>query len=195
MIMKYMNPAGLLSKAKKKHDMLSSVLVLFSASIIFGVASALGLSKSTLLPSALSSGVATVAVSVFGMVFAGGLLLGWVLEMVATIIGAKGDFFAGLTSVAYSMLYLSIGFVLSSVFGLLSNPLVTMLASFVAVMLFGAIGFATMFRAVKEFFDTDVLTTFIIITIVGSVVFMSLYVLALTGAASSGSLFTGATIS
>lgn len=187
--MKYMNPGDMIANAKKKRDMLGSILVLVAASIVFAVSAAMTISTSSVLASVSAVNMGTVAVAVFGMVFLGGLFLGWLLSLAANVLGTKGGFFEGLTSVAYALLYLSMGFLLSGLFALTSNPFLMLVASFVSVMTFGVIGYMTMFRAVRDLFGVDMITTFIIVTVVMSVAGFSFYAL-IFSSAFAGSLST-----
>ena len=189
MLMKYMNPGDMIANAKKKRDMLGSILVLVAASIVFAVSAAMTISTSSVLASVSAVNMGTVAVAVFGMVFLGGLFLGWLLSLAANVLGTKGGFFEGLTSVAYALLYLSMGFLLSGLFALTSNPFLMLVASFVSVMTFGVIGYMTMFRAVRDLFGVDMITTFIIVTVVMSVAGFSFYAL-IFSSAFAGSLST-----
>jgi hypothetical protein len=189
MLMKYMNPVAMLAKAKKKQDITSSVLVLFSASVIFGVAGALGLSGMRLLTALTGTNLALVALSVFTLVFVTGLFFGWILQTVAAIIGTKNSsFFSGLTSVAYSLLYLSIGFLLSAIFGFIPNVMGVMVSSFASLVVFGAIGYSTLLRAVRELFETDLLTAFVIVSVVMGMAFFGFYMMAMLSGALSGTL-------
>ena len=190
MIMKYFNPGDQLNIAKKKHDILSSVMVLVATSIIFAVSSAITMSRTAILPSVIGVDLASVAISVFGIVFAGGFFFGWVLTLVSNTIGAKGDFFEGLTIVTYSLLYLSFGFLLSGILGLIPSPVAVMLLSFASVTVFGSLAYATLLRGVKELFDVDMLTSFVIVTVVFGVLMFAFYSMALSGALT-GSLLGG----
>ena len=78
LVMKYMNPVNLLNEAKKKHDILNSILILVVSSVIFAVATSIGLSSISLLSSVMDLGIVSVAISVFGIVFIGGLFFGWI---------------------------------------------------------------------------------------------------------------------
>ena len=112
----------------------------------------------------------------------GGLFFGWLIALAANVLGVKGGFFEGLTSVAYSVLYLSMGFLITGIFSLLSNPAILLVASFVSVMIFGVMSYMVLFRAVKDLFATDLLTTFIIVGAIFAVAAFSVYSLVLGGA-------------
>jgi len=188
MLAEFMNPGELLIKAKKKKDITNSILVLVSTSIIFSVWAAISVSRASILPSVMGFNITSVAVSTFGLVFVAGLFFGWILKLIANGLGAKGGFFEGLTSVSYSLLYLSVGFLLSGLFSYIPSAPVVMILSFASIVVFGALGYVTLFRAIREFFSVDLLTAFVIITVMWSVMFFAFYVMAIGGALSSSVL-------
>lgn len=185
MIMKYMNPADMLDKSKKKGDILNTIIILVASSVIFAISAVINISSLSVFSSVVGFNTLSLAISVFGIIFVGGLFIGWLVTLAANTLGAKGGLFEGITSVTFPMLYLSFGFLLSSLLSLIPNPVATMLLSFASVMIFGVIAYATMFRAVKEFFGVDILTSFIIVTIIFGVSVFAVYAVALGGMASS----------
>jgi len=177
-------PGEMISKAAKKRDIVNSVLVLLVASILFAVGSALSMTQAQALLSAVPFDAGTIAVSVFFIVLIGGLFFGWVVALTVKALAGKGGFFEGLTSVAYSMLYLSKGMFLAAIFTLIPNAAVTAVLSFAAIIIFGVLGYATLFRGIKELFGTDLLTAFIAVSVIFGATMFGFYILALGGAAS-----------
>ena len=164
--------------------MLNTVLFLVASSLIFAIAAVINISNLSVFSSVMGFDSVSLAISVFGIVFTGGLFMGWLVTLAANILGAKGGFFEGLTSVTFPLVYLSFGFLLSAVLSLIQNPVATMLLSFASVMIFGVISYTTMFRAIKEFFGVDLLTSFVIVTVIFGVGMFALYAIALGGMAA-----------
>ena len=120
------------------------------------------------------------AAAVFAIVFLGGLFTGYLIMTAMRTLGGSGGFGEGLTAVAYSLFVPGIAMFVNGI--LVSSAVLSrsgsamILAMFLggALMLWGAvIGFATLYRSLKELFSTDMITAFVgatVLTIAGMVV-------------------------
>jgi hypothetical protein len=120
------------------------------------------------------------AAAVFAIVFLGGLFAGYLIMTAMRTLGGSGGFGEGLTAVAYSLFIPGIAMFVNGI--LVSSAVLSrsgsamILAMFLggALMLWGAvIGFATLYRSLKELFSTDMITAFVgatVLTIAGMVV-------------------------
>ncbi len=186
------SPVKAIAKAKKEKNLGKSIGVLVVAALLFAIATAIGM-----IPiSGLAQIGAESAVGIFFLVLVGGLFLGWIVKIVMTTLGGVGKYFEGLTAVAYSSLPISIGMVIASIASvtLAQSPVAGMVVSFVFLAIFGALGLAILYRAVKDLFRTDMITTLLGVSIVYLAMFTAIYgsaVWGLTGLFStliSGSL-------
>jgi hypothetical protein len=177
-----LNPIEAIKKAEEEQKLGHSVVILLVASILLGITVAIGFMRVlSFIPimeempfggfSALGAGIA--ALGVFLIVFIGGLFLGWVLKLTFTILGGDGGYFEGLTVISYSLLPLSVGTVIFSVFTYV--PIIGGIVSFAAIAVFSAIAYATLYRASKELFHTDMITAFIGVSVIAAIMIISLY--------------------
>lgn len=185
-----LNPVETILKAKEEKDMVRSILILLVASVLLGLAAAIAILAVPLgdldIPTGgfMAIGAGIMAVVVFILVFIAGLFSGLVLRLVFTILGGEGTYFEGLTVVAYSLLPLSIGMIVTSL--AIHVPFVGGIIAFVFFAIFSAVAYATMYRAAKELFETDMITAFVGISVIAAVMILSLYVLILSTIASIG---------
>jgi hypothetical protein len=114
-----------------------------------------------------------VTTTFFFLGIVGSLFLGFLVQLVFTILGGKGRYFEGLTSVVYSLLPMSAAVILSSIF--VHLPVIGVLLSFVVAVLFVLTGLAVMYRAVKELFSTDMITTLVGMGILGGGIVLAFY--------------------
>ena len=183
--MKYLfNPIEVLEKEKEEKNTVKSIVILLVASAVLALSAAIGIFR--VLSSVLGTtgfdlgyfgaglGTGIVAVIVFVLVFIGGLFFGLVLKMIFTVLGGEGGYFEGLSVIAYSLLPFSIGALISSVCTFI--PFVGGVISFAALAIFGAVAYATLYRASKELFNTDMITSFIGITVLVGVMVLALYI-------------------
>src|SRR3989338_3604095 len=106
---------------------------------------------------------------VFILVFLGGLFLAFIHKSILKNLGGKGGYNHGLTAVAYSALPVSLGSLLAAIVGWLplvaGLPLVaSQVLQFVAFILFAVLaawGFSAFYRATKDLFTVDAVTSFV----------------------------------
>jgi len=164
-----MNPLKAILKAKKDRDVNKTLLVLFLSWIMVGISFSITLYRIGLLSIALSS---ALAIFLFGILFS--FFYGYIINIVMNVLGGKGKYYDGLTAATYSSLPISIGI------------LVTAILSFINVVLGGLLGFITLaittalslsiyFRAIKEFYSTDMVVTFVGFLITIYVLMIAIY--------------------
>ncbi len=152
------NPISAITKAKKEKNLSFTFLVLIVAWILIAAAVTFvykfggrtTLTELTSLDILISIFVGGLFVSLLG---------GMLVKIVMVILGGKGKYFEGLTSLAYSILPLSKGFLLAAIFSLLS--IYGIMLSFIVLIIFCAISVSVFFRSIKELFGTDTVTTWV----------------------------------
>ncbi len=163
----------------KKQNLGTSVAVLLLAAVLFTASGALAwwvLDQ----PAAAALAGGTFAVfhnqpllnavaGVFLVVFLGGLFLAFIHKSILKNLGGKGGYGQGLTAVAYSAFPVSLGSLLAAIVGWLplvgGLPLIALqVLQFVAFILFAVLaawGFSAFYRASKDLFAVDAVTSFI----------------------------------
>jgi len=155
------NPELAIKQAKKEKCMTTTFVVLLFEWFLI----ALGL---FLLLHRLNASAMLFFLGVVGTVFAG-----FLVQMVFTVLGGKGGYYEGVTSVVYSLLPMSASVVLSSIF--ITLPVFGVLLSFVVTVLFVLLGMTILYRAVKELFSTDMITAMVGIGILVGGITIALY--------------------
>jgi hypothetical protein len=87
------------------------------------------------------------------------LFFAFLLKIVMITLGGKGNYYRALTALVYGTFALSIGILISSPFFYV--PKFGFLFGLLFLSISGALSIATLYRAVKEFFETDIMTTWI----------------------------------
>lgn len=113
----------------------------------------------------------TVVAVVFSTVFIGGIITGYIFNLVMDILGGTGRPLEGISVIAYSLLPISIGVLSASTVSYV--PFIGSILTYILVFLFGSLGYAILYRSTKEFFEVDMIKAFIGI---------SLLIAAMTGA-------------
>jgi hypothetical protein len=106
---------------------------------------------------------AAVFVAIAGIL--GTIFFGYLVNLVFNVLGGKGKLFEGLTSITYAEFPIAVGLIVSSVLSV--APLVGAPIAVVASIVFTILGVVTFYRAVKEFFSTDVVTAWVGVWILG----------------------------
>jgi hypothetical protein len=100
---------------------------------------------------------------IFGAVFLailiGGIFVGWIFSVVMNVLGGTGGALEGISAVTYSIFPVSIGTLAASTAAYI--PVFGPVSSYVMIFLFGALGYAILYRATKEFFDVGMVTSFV----------------------------------
>ncbi len=171
------SPVSAIEKSRKE-SMGYAVKVMLVASLIF--AAAAGVFAAKLLPAANIILFASIF-AVFILAVMSITLIALAVEMAAVILGGKGGYYEGLASVSLSSFVFSIGTLIASL--LLLIPFGIAVAVVILVPTF-AVSIAVLYRAIKELFRTDMITSFVTVSVTMLAVIVSLYLVLLLGIAS-----------
>ena len=166
------NPVKAVLKAKKERSINKTLLILFESWIFVGIGLFITLYNYSPII-ALGSSIATLLLGTLFSIFCS-----YIVDVIMSILGGKGKYFDGLTAVTYSSLPISVGVLVTS-FLYLVSPILGGLVGFVAIAITTALSFSVYFRAVKELYSTDT-----VITLVGFLILMYVFIIALYLSAS-----------
>jgi hypothetical protein len=157
-----------INEAKKKRNVNKTLMVLTESAIIFGISAAIVL---------FGTGVAAAqlllpAFSMFALIIVFGLLTGIVIHVATTVLGGRGKYFEGLTAVAYSLVPASIGVLISSV--LLFVPYSIGVQVIVFAVAF-AMTLGILYRSIKELYGTDMIVSFVSVSVVMLSLILAIY--------------------
>lgn len=170
------SPVSAIEKSRKK-SMGYAIKVMLMASLVF--AASAGVFALKLLSAAniiIILFTSVFAVFVFAVVSI--TLIALAVEMAASILGGKGGYYEGLASVSLSSFIFSIGTLIASL--LLLVPFGMVVALVILVPTF-AVSIAVLYRAIKELFRTDMITSFVTVSVTMLAVIVSLYLVLLLG--------------
>ncbi|MCC7552568.1 hypothetical protein KO317_02790 [Candidatus Micrarchaeota archaeon] len=153
-------------EAVKKKEIKDSIVVLIIGAILMALAFAILFSNIAASFTSLNIiGLVFFAIICAVLIILAGLIKGFFLYKVMEALGTKSSYFAGVSTFAYSLVPISVGFLLASL--LFKIPDLGMLLAFLIATPFVLLGTATMYNGVKTFFKTDM-----IIALVGVSAFM-----------------------
>jgi len=155
------NPIEAIAASKKKKDMNTVIALMITEWVFFTIAVAVLVQNSALL-------VATFIGGIIATLFAG-----FLTEIVFRTLGGKGQYYEGLTTVVYSEIPLSFGLMISSFF-LLGKYVGVVIALFVA-SIYSVMALATTYKAAKELFKIDMITTWVGIGVLIGGILIALY--------------------
>ncbi|MFP4116510.1 MAG: YIP1 family protein [Candidatus Aenigmatarchaeota archaeon] len=180
------NPSQAVEELKQKTElktMQNSLVMVFVSAVLFAVNSYVGLNLlenmgleitgPELLVSVLEMGTVNLATGSFFLIFLGGLFFGYLMKVVLNVLGGEGDYWDGLTTIAYPVFSVSLGILLAMIFSYV--PTVGPALAFIFVAVFFAIGYSSMFRLAKEMFDVGMIEAFIGVTVVLAVGLVAIY--------------------
>jgi hypothetical protein len=180
-----LNPVNAIKEAKRKKDINKSFMVLLINSILLFFSFLLFTYPSNLIRLEYKIGISFI---VFVLNVFGAILLSFFLELIFSILGGKGKFYEGLTSVSYAEFPLSLALFISSLF--FQIPGLGLLLSSVLLTIFGLISLSSWLRAIKEFFDVDWIVVWIGICVIGTSLVIAIYLTILALALSNPSFLT-----
>ncbi len=171
----FTNPVEAIMQAKATRSIGTAVLLLLIVSVLLaisaGMMAAVGGSPSTYYRPQQIGVVAIALINAFAtfmLVFLGGLFLGYLTSVAMRALGGTGGFFEGLTSIAYSIFVPGITLFVAGLISLLGILSVNMTAWAATTLLGGVLvlwgavlGFATLYRSLKELFSTDLITAYV----------------------------------
>ena len=162
------NPAAAIAKAKQKKDTNATIIKLFEISAIFAVAATIITAKAAANMS-LVIGALLSSFSVF-VIFAA--VLGWVVRIAAVNLGGKGEYYEGFTAVTYALAPFAAGLLVISLVTYV--PVIGGLLSFLVVFPMLASALSILYRAVKDLYRTDMVTSLITVSITTTVLVLAL---------------------
>lgn len=162
------NPVKSINQAKKNKNMNKTLAVLVEDAVLFAIAAALIVAKTNAYNMAvLGSGLSAFFVTLIGI-----MLFGMTIHVSATILGGKGKYFEGLTSIAYGGFPLSVGFFIVA---LLSFVPLTIGIQIVIMAITAAMGLGIIYRGIKDMYRIDMITSIVVVSIALIALFIALY--------------------
>jgi len=176
------NPAEAIKSAKKEGDLMKTSIIMIEGLLFAVVAMIIMMARFGFDVGSVLSLVATV--------FVGGsvamIVLGYLLKITMNILGGHGSFYEGLTAVTYSVIPLSVGLLIVAVLSYI--PILGIFISFLIMSVLGVMGAALFYRATKEMFATDMITTMVGISVLILGLFIAFYISAITGVLGMSSM-------
>jgi hypothetical protein len=159
------NPVQAISSAKKEKNLNTTLKILFFEWVFITLAVFI---TSNYLNLAIIGAQTSLLVFLVGIT--GVLIYGFLIKLILTILGGRGKYFEGLTSIVYAIFPLSVGLLLSSVF-IAIHP-IGIAFSIIILLIYVVMSIATFYKGVKDLFNVDLITAWIGISIlvVGTVV-------------------------
>jgi len=165
-------PAEAILESKKKRSTSKTISYLLLSSVLIAIAAAIATAKSSLLLGVASTAPIIIAVGVFLLVLIGALVIGWLVQLVATILGGKGKYYEGLTSVTNALIVPSVGAVAAAVLSYI--PFIGIPLVFLVLAISLSMGLATLYRSVKELFSSDMITAFVVVSVLSLALIIAL---------------------
>jgi hypothetical protein len=163
------NPVKAIENAKKKRTMGKTVGLMIVTAIVFGISVLILLAKTLAFTTVIGVG-AFIGVFLLTLVFT--LLFGLIIQIAAVTLGGKGEYYEGLTSITYALWPISIGFLIAVIIALI--PYASVISGIILAVLF-ALGISTLYRSIKELFKIDMITSFVVVSIVILALFVGIY--------------------
>ena len=167
------NPSEAILESKKKKSIGKTIGYLALSAVLLAIAAAISSAKTGLLLGMIGTGPLILAVGVFLLVLVGAFVVGWIVALVATILGGKGDQYEGLTSVANALVVPSIGALVAVLVSFIPYVGVPLLFLVLAISI--SVGLASLYRSVKELFSTDMITAFVVVSVLSLALILALF--------------------
>ncbi|MEM7825898.1 MAG: YIP1 family protein [Candidatus Aenigmatarchaeota archaeon] len=178
------SPVEALKEAKTKKSFGKTIGILVISAILFGLSVAifpLGFSTTPV------RAVPTFSTMTFAVIFVGTLILclfyGYLAKLVMNILGGKGKYFEGLTTITYSIFPFSVGlFILAllnyaflQVQQIAQYYLVTIFIQGFILSVFTALGLAVFYKGLNELFQVDMIAALVGAGILFSTLWIAFY--------------------
>jgi len=163
------DPVLAITKSKKEKSMNKTLIILILSWVLVGI-SFLFSYKSPLLLEKIGF---TLSVFLFGILFS--LFYSYLTDIIMKILGGKGRYYDSLTATSYSSLPISFGLLLMSIVSAI-NVTLGLFIGFVAIAVTSALSLSIYFRAIKEFYGTDMFLTFMGFLIILYVIMIAIYI-------------------
>lgn len=159
------DPGTALQRAKSEHNMTTPLILVLLSSLIATIAVFMNLMPVLEISQEGDIGLIT-AIMVFFVTAISILFMGYLVKITATTLTGKGGYFEGLTAMAFSGFLSSVGALILAIIIFIGGFLGTALDEFLITgaflfigtlvfVVFIALSFAVMFRAIKELFETN----------------------------------------
>ncbi len=156
------SPAKAIASAKKKGGQHTIKLLLVN-SLLIAVAFGLFLVRFSSV-SATFANIALIAASTgFLLSFILSVFFAYTLQIIVNTLGGNGKYMDGLAVMAYSLTGISLGLVVCSL--VLFVPMVGPMLALLILSITTALSVATLYRAIKDLFRTDMIVSFVSVSI------------------------------
>ena len=175
-------PVTAITKAKKEKSLSKTFLILILSWILLSMSFFLSFYKELMIIIALGS---ALTIFLFGILFS--IFYSYVIDILMNVLGGKGKYYDSLTAATYSSFPISLGLLITSI-ATLVHPYLGLIVGFISISFTVALSFSIYFRAIKDLYSTDMLTTFIGLLIIIYVFIITSYI---TTAFSMNSMLFG----
>jgi len=170
------SPLIAINKAKKERDVYKTFWILIITWILMGLGFSIIILK-TFNP-IISIG-AGIIVFLFGFLFS--LFCSYITAIIMNVLGGKGKYYQSLTATTYSSFPVSVGFFITAILAFI-HPIL-LIFGLILLIITAALSFSIYFKAIKELFSVDMITTFVGFIILIYVFVLSVYIISIFGVA------------
>ena len=163
-------PLTAIKKANKKKDIGETINILLVSWILCGISFfIIGIREGISLIT-----ISGFSISVFLLGILGTMLVAYFIYLIMNVLGGRGRYFAGLTSLTYSCFPLSFGAIITAFLYLL-HPALGVILGFIIMGAFAALGLSLLFKTIKELFAVDIITSWIGISLLILAIVITIY--------------------
>lgn len=167
-------PLTAIKNAKKEKDIGKTINVLIISWILCGISFFIvGVREGISLLN-----ITGFSISVFLLGILCTMLFGYFTYLIMNVLGGKGRYFAGLTSITYSCFPLSFGSIITA-FLFLLHPVLGIVLGFIIVGAYAALSLSVLYKSVKELFAVDLITSWIGLGLLATAIVITIYVVVL----------------
>ena len=170
-------PHEAITKVAKSRNINEAIVMLTMNWLLVSVAFSLYTGNYSLIPAILVAGII------------GTLFVDFLLHMGLTIVGGKGDFTSILTASTYPFFGLALSFLIVSAFFSWSEVVAVVIGTILFILYF-TVAFTGMFRLIKETYKLDIITIWIVTSLVLLAALASVYLLSAFYILKSGAILT-----
>jgi hypothetical protein len=170
------SPLIAINKAKKERDVYKTFWILILTWILMGLSFSIIALKAFIPIISVAIGIGIFA---FGFLFS--LFCSYVIAIIMNVLGGKGKYYEALTATTYSSFPVSVGFIIAAILAFI-HPIL-LIVGFILLVITSALSFSIYFKAIKEFFNVDMITTFIGFIILIYIFILSIYIVSMFGLA------------
>jgi len=149
-------PGVAIKKAKKERDIGKTINVLIATWILCGFSFFIVAVKEGI--SLLTGMGISVSIFLFGVLLT--MVAGYFIHLIMNVLGGRGKYAQGLTSITYSFFPLSFGSLITA-FLFLIHPVLGVIVGFIIMGAYAALGLSILYKSVKELFSVDIITAWI----------------------------------